>query len=88
MLLIEEDSASLRGGEAMIVKIVCPQCNSESGFSLADSSFEGPYRCWQCRGNFALKIVGTEVKSCEPISQEEFDRQQELLALKKKLEKK
>ena len=83
-----EEMANSRGGEAMIVKIICPQCNSESGFSLADPSFEGPYRCWQCRGNFAIKIVGSEVKSCEPISQEEFDRQQELLAMKKKLENK
>ena len=72
----------------MIIKIVCPQCDSESGFSLADASFEGPYRCWSCRGNFVIKIVGSEVKSCEPISQEEFDHQQELLAIKKKLENK
>ena len=72
----------------MIIKIICPQCNSESGFSLANSSYEGPYRCWQCRGNFAIKITGNECTSCEPISQEEFDRLQEILALKKKLEKK
>jgi transposase-like protein len=72
----------------MIIKIVCPNCNSESGFSLADSSFEGPYRCWQCRENFVIKIVGSEIKSCEPISQEEFDRLQEELAIKKKLENK
>ncbi|HEY32530.1 MAG TPA: hypothetical protein G4O10_05440 [Dehalococcoidia bacterium] len=72
----------------MIIKIICPSCNSESGFSLANSSFEGPYRCWQCRGNFVIKIAGNKLRSCEPISQEEFDRLQQELALKKKLEKK
>lgn len=72
----------------MIIKIVCPNCNSESGFSLADSSFEGPYRCWQCRENFVIKIAGSELTSCEPISQEEFDRLQKELAIKKKLENK
>jgi transposase-like protein len=86
--LIDENRANLRGGEVMIIKIVCPNCNSESGFSLADSSFEGPYRCWQCRENFVIKIAGSELTSCEPISQEEFDRLQKELAIKKKLENK
>ncbi|UCB42081.1 MAG: hypothetical protein JSV77_06315 [Dehalococcoidales bacterium] len=72
----------------MIVKITCPNCSSESGFSLANSSFEGPYRCWQCRENFVIKIASNKLRSCKPISQEEFDRLQELLAMKKKLEKK
>lgn len=72
----------------MIIKILCPKCESESGFSLADSSFKGPYRCWKCRENFVIKIADNELKSCEPISQEEFDRLQEELAIKKKLEKK
>ena len=72
----------------MIIKIICPKCNSESGFSLADSSFEGPYRCWQCHENFVIKIAGDSLISCEPISQAEFDRLQEELAIKKKLENK
>jgi transposase-like protein len=84
----ESGVANRRGGDTMIIKMTCPNCNSESGFSLADSSFEGPYRCWQCRGNFAIKIAGNKLRSCEPISQKEFDRLQEVLAVKKKLEKK
>ncbi|MFC2011666.1 hypothetical protein ACFLVU_00910 [Chloroflexota bacterium] len=46
--------------------------------SLAQPSYEGPYRCWKCRELFTIRIEGNELKSCEPLSQEEFDRQQEL----------
>lgn len=72
----------------MIIKITCPNCNSESGFSLANSSFKGPYRCWQCQENFVIEISDDKLRSCEPISQDEFDRLQKELAIKKKLEEK
>ena len=68
----------------MIVKIKCPKCGSEGNLSLVDVSYEGPYRCWKCRENFTIKLENNELKSCEPLSQEEFDRQQEIEALKAK----
>ena len=71
----------------MIVKIECPKCNSESSFSLADSSYQGPYRCWKCRQLFAIKLENNELQSCEPMSQEEFDKLQEIEALKKKFQR-
>jgi len=71
----------------MILKIKCPQCETEGGFSLADSTYEGPYRCWKCKGLFTMRIENGELKSCEPLSQEEFDKQQEIEAIKGKFKK-
>ena len=72
----------------MIVKIKCPECGVEGSMSLVESSYEGPYKCWKCRTLFTLKLDNNEVKSCEPLSQEEFDRQQEVEALKAKFKQK
>jgi hypothetical protein len=66
----------------MLIKIKCPKCDSESSFSLAESSYQGPYRCWQCKELFFIGIENNEPKSCEPLSQEEFDKQQEMEALR------
>ncbi len=71
----------------MIVKIKCPKCGTEGSFSLAESSYEGSYRCWKCRALFTIKIENDELKSCESLSQEEFDRQQEIEALKAKFKR-
>jgi len=68
----------------MIIKIKCPECNTEGSLSLVESSYEGPYRCWKCRALFTIKLENNELKSCEPLSQEEFDRQQAAKELKDK----
>ena len=68
----------------MMVKIKCPACNSEGSLSLLESNYEFPYRCWKCRALFTIRLENNELKSCEPLSQEEFDRQQEMEALKGK----
>jgi len=68
----------------MIIKIKCPECNTEGSLSLVESSYEGPYRCWKCRALFTIKLENNELKSCEPLSQEEFDRQQAAKELRDK----
>ncbi len=68
----------------MIVKIKCPKCDTEGSFSLVDSSYQGPYRCWKCTALFTIRMEDNELKSCEPLGQEEFDRQQEMEALRAK----
>jgi len=68
----------------MAVKIKCLKCNTEGSFSLADASYLGPYRCWKCGALFTIKLENNELKSCEPLSQEDFDKQQEFEALKDK----
>ncbi len=66
----------------MIVKIKCPKCGTEGSLSLAESSYQGPYRCWKCKELFTIRIEKGELKSCEPLSQEEFERQQEIDTMK------
>jgi hypothetical protein len=70
-----------------MIKIKCPKCETEGSMSLAQSSYQGPYRCWKCKELFNIHIEGKELKSCEPISQEEFEKQQELEALKAKFKR-
>ena len=70
-----------------MIIIKCPKCDAETKLTLVDSSYEGPRRCWKCRELFTIKIENNELKSCEPLSQEEFDKQQEIEALKAKLKK-
>lgn len=71
----------------MAVKIKCPRCSIEGSISLIESSYQGPYRCWKCRELFTIEMEDNELKSCEPLSQEEFDKQQEMEALKNKFKR-
>lgn len=71
----------------MIVKIKCPKCNTEGTMSMVKSSYQGPYRCWKCRENFTIKMENNELKSCEPLSQEELEKQQEIEALRAKFKR-
>ena len=65
-----------------MMEIKCPKCETVGSFSLAQTSYQGPYRCWKCRELFTIEIENKELKSCESLSQEEFARQQELESLK------
>lgn len=66
----------------MAITIKCPSCNTEGSLSLADARYQGPYKCWKCKALFTITIADNELKSCQPLSQEEFERQQEIDALK------
>lgn len=61
----------------MLVKFRCPDCESESNFSLAQPTYTGPYRCWKCKSLFTVQMENGVMTSCLPLSQQEFDRQQE-----------
>ncbi len=71
----------------MLVKIKCPKCDTEGTISLLESSYQGPYRCWKCRELFTITLENNKLKSCEPLSQEEFDKLQEIEALRKKFKR-
>jgi len=71
----------------MLVKIKCAKCGTEGSLSLSDPSYQGPYRCWKCRELFTIKLENNELKSCEPLSQEEFEKQQEIETLRAKFKR-
>ena len=71
----------------MLLKISCPKCGIEGGFSLADARYEGPYRCWKCRELYTVLIEDGEMKSCQPLTPEEFEKQQEIGNLQRKFKK-
>ena len=66
----------------MLAKIKCPGCETEGSFSLADPGYRGPYRCWKCRGLFTITMENNELKAWESLSEEEFQKQQEVESLK------
>lgn len=70
----------------MLIKFKCPKCDIESSLSLADANFQGAYRCWKCHELFTIKIEGNELKSYQPLTQEEFDRQKEEVDKQKEIE--
>ncbi len=45
--------------------------------SLTQTVFEGPYRCWKCKETFLIKIVNNKLESCEPLSQEDFEKRRQ-----------
>jgi hypothetical protein len=55
-------------------KIVCPKCNAVAKLSLVDNSYVGPRKCWKCHEYFTITIENNLVTSCEPLSQEEYER--------------
>ncbi len=71
----------------MMIKIRCPECGTEGSMSLLESSYEGPYKCWKCRALFTIRLKNNELESCEPLSQEDFEKQQEIAALKARLKR-
>ena len=66
----------------MLAKMICPECRTEASFSLVEPSYQGPYRCWKCRALFTIKMENRELKDCQPLSEEDFEKQQEIESLK------
>ena len=63
--------------------IKCPDCGTEATISLAESVYEGPYRCWKCRRLFTVRIEDEELQAYEPLSEEKFEKEQQMESLDK-----
>ncbi|MFC1990217.1 hypothetical protein ACFLVW_06670 [Chloroflexota bacterium] len=68
----------------MQINIKCPACNTESGFFIAKNVFQGPFKCRECKAFFTIKVTNGELQLCEPLSQEDFDKQKAAKKAKKK----
>ena len=60
------------------MQIKCLGCGMKTGFLLTQSTYEGPFRCGKCRGLFTIRIANRKLKSCEPLSEEEFEKEQQV----------
>ena len=56
-----------------MLTIQCPSCGVDNKLSLAESTCEAALRCWKCRGLWVATIENEQVKSCEPLSEEELE---------------
>ena len=46
--------------------------------SLAQTLYEGPYRCWKCRSLFTIVLANNKLQSCKPLSEEDLEAWQAL----------
>lgn len=72
----------------MQISVKCPACSSDSSFFVAKSVFQGPFRCWKCKGLFSLKAQNSVIQLLEPLTQENFDKQKADKETKKKAKEK
>ena len=70
-----------------MMTLKCPKCGAEAKLSLADTSYSGPRRCWKCHEFFTITIVNNQLRSCEPLSQEEYEKQQQAKNLQDKFKR-
>ena len=54
--------------------VQCPSCGADTSLSFAESTYDGPFRCWKCRGAFIITIKNEELRTCKPISEEELEK--------------
>jgi hypothetical protein len=68
--------------EIAMLTIKCPGCGTEGRISFVDPDYEGPYKCWKCHGSFSIKVRAGELESCQPISDEDMQKMQEIEDMK------
>ena len=61
-----------------MIEIQCPECESIGKMSLAQTLYEGPYRCWKCRSTFLIVLANDKLQSIKPLSEEELEAWQAL----------
>jgi hypothetical protein len=71
----------------MLMKIKCPACQTDGSISLVEPDYEGPYKCWKCRALFTIVLKSNKLMSCEPLTEEQFQKQQEIKALQDKFKR-
>jgi len=68
----------------MQITIKCPACNTDSSFFILKEVFQGPFRCWKCKALYTVKVRNGDLEICEPLSQEDFDKQKAAKEARKK----
>jgi len=71
----------------MMVQVKCPSCGTEGSISLFDPKYEGPYKCWKCRAAALIRLENNQLTLCEAMSEDEFEKQQEMKELRDKFNK-
>ena len=67
-----------------MIEIECPSCQSIGKMSLAQTLYEGPYRCWKCRGLYKIVLANNKLQSIESITEQELEDLQQLHKLTKR----
>ena len=68
----------------MMVKITCPNCNTDGFMSLIESTYKMSYRCWKCKEFFSLSVEDNQVKSIVRLTPEEYQKMKEVEDLRAK----
>lgn len=54
--------------------VKCPKCGENTNIWFAEPVYEGPFRCWKCKSPFLVNIANEALKSCELISEDQFQQ--------------
>ena len=57
-----------------LLKIKCPECATDGTISFVERDYSGPYKCWKCHGLFDISIQDGQLKSCQPLSEEDLEK--------------
>ena len=71
----------------MLTKIKCPICQIDGSISFIEPNYDGPYRCWKCRALLAIEMENNQLKSYEPLSEEELEKLQSIKAIQNKVKR-
>ncbi len=56
----------------MLISIVCPRCDTEGKFSIVQSVYQGPFKCWKCREMYTIRLENDKLIYCQPLNPEEY----------------
>lgn len=56
----------------MLVKITCPGCKNDTGFSPVGGRYQGPFRCGHCKTMYNIKIENSEVTSITAFNKDDL----------------
>ena len=61
-----------------LITIKCPNCSAEKKMTFLDVDYKGAYACWKCHSMFNITVQNKQMTSFQPLSREDWQRQQAL----------
>ena len=65
-------------GLTVIIKVKCTKCDAETRLSLADSTYDGLFRCWKCKQPHIFVVENDEIKYLKLLCDEKQGKQLEM----------
>ncbi len=60
-----------------LISIKCPNCSAEKKMTLLEPDYKGAYACWKCHAMFTITVQNKQLTAYEPLSRDDWQRQQD-----------